>query len=115
MGKSKQRVVKGVLFQHAVMTNVQNPIVIDQNYCPDHKNCPGQVSGVKISDVSYQDIQGTSATQVAVKFDCSKTSPCQGIRLENVKLSYKNRAAEASCSNAGGTTAGVIQPSSCLY
>ncbi|KAL0341388.1 UNVERIFIED_CONTAM: Polygalacturonase [Sesamum radiatum] len=107
--------VKGVFFQHAVMTNVQNPIVIDQNYCPDHKNCPGQVSGVKISDVSYQDIQGTSATQVAVKFDCSKTSPCQGIRLENVKLSYKNQAAEASCSNAAGTTAGVIQPSSCLY
>jgi hypothetical protein len=24
------------------MTNVQNPIVIDQNYCPDNINCPGQ-------------------------------------------------------------------------
>ncbi|KAK4436623.1 Polygalacturonase [Sesamum alatum] len=107
--------VKHVLFQHVVIVNAQNPIIIDQHYCPGDNNCPTEVSGVKISDVTYQDIQGTSATQVAVKFDCSKASPCQGIRLENVNLSYKNRAAQASCSNAGGTTAGIIQPSSCLY
>lgn len=36
--------VKNVLFQHALMTNVQNPIVIDQNYCPDNKDCPNQVT-----------------------------------------------------------------------
>ncbi|KAK6130593.1 hypothetical protein DH2020_035685 [Rehmannia glutinosa] len=59
-----------------------------------------KVSGVKISHVTYQDIQGTSATQVAVKFDCSKGNPCQGIKLENVKLRYKDQKAEASCSNA---------------
>lgn len=35
--------VNGVLFQNAIMTNVHNPIVIDQNYCPVH-NCPGQVN-----------------------------------------------------------------------
>ncbi|KAK4489084.1 hypothetical protein RD792_004878 [Penstemon davidsonii] len=103
-GRPSKGFVKGVHFQHAIMTNVQNPIVIDQNYCPNNKNCPGQVSGVKISDVTYQDIEGTSATEVAVKFDCSKTNPCQGIRLENVNLSYKNKPARATCSNAAGTT-----------
>ncbi|CAA3022446.1 polygalacturonase-like [Olea europaea subsp. europaea] len=94
--------VRDVLFQHAIMTNVQNPIVIDQNYCPNNKNCPGQ------------DIHGTSATEVAVKFDCSKANPCQGIRLEDVNLTYKKQAAKASCANAAGTTSGVIQPTSCL-
>lgn len=73
-----------------------------------------QVSGVKISDVTYQDIHGTSATEVAVKFDCSSKYPCSRIRLENVKLTYNNQAALASCTHAGGTSAGTVQPTSCL-
>ncbi|XP_059656432.1 polygalacturonase-like [Cornus florida] len=113
-GRPSTGFVKGVLFQHATMVNVQNPVIITQNYCPDNKNCPGQVSGVKISDVTYQDIHGTSATEVAVKFDCSKMYPCNGIRLEDVKLTFKNQPAESSCANAGGTTSGLIVPKSCL-
>nr|TKS16533.1 hypothetical protein D5086_0000022670 [Populus alba] len=113
-GRPSNGFVRNVLFQHAVMTNVQNPIVIDQNYCPDNKNCPGQSSGVKISGVTYQDIHGTSATQVAVEFDCSKRSPCTGIKMENVRLTYMNQPAGASCNNADGTASGFIQPSSCL-
>ncbi|XP_061973857.1 polygalacturonase-like [Populus nigra] len=113
-GRPSSGFVRNVLFQHAAMTNVQNPIVIDQNYCPDNINCPGQASGVKISDVIYQDIHGTSATQVAVRFDCSKKFPCTGIKMEDVKLTYKNQPAGASCNNADGTTSGVIQPNSCL-
>ncbi|MBA0665070.1 hypothetical protein Goklo_004986 [Gossypium klotzschianum] len=35
--------VQGVRFIDSVMRNVQNPIVIDQNYCPHSENCPGQV------------------------------------------------------------------------
>lgn len=73
-----------------------------------------QVSGVKISDVTYQDIHGTSATEVAVKFDCSSKYPCSNIKMEDVKLTYKNQAAEASCSHAAGTSAGTVQPTSCL-
>ncbi|XVE97180.1 hypothetical protein REPUB_Repub02eG0289000 [Reevesia pubescens] len=105
---------RNIVFQHVVMENVQNPIVIDQNYCPDNKDCPGQVSGVEVSDVTYQDIHGTSATEVAVKFDCSSKHPCTGIRMEEVKLTYKTVAAEASCNHAGGTASGLVQPTSCL-
>lgn len=35
--------VRDVLFQHIVMVNVKNPIIIDQNYCPNHESCPQQV------------------------------------------------------------------------
>ncbi|CAL5394743.1 unnamed protein product [Camellia sinensis] len=63
--------VRGVLFQHGTMVIVQNPVIIDQNYCPGNTNCPNQVSGVKISNVTYQDIHGTLATEVAVNFACS--------------------------------------------
>lgn len=69
---------------------------------------------MKISDVTYQDIHGTSATDVAVKFDCSKTEPCEGIKLEKVELTYRSRPAEASCTNAAGTESGIVVPSSCL-
>jgi polygalacturonase len=113
-GRASNGFARNILFQHAVMVNVQNPIVIDQNYCPDNKGCPGQVSGVKISDVTYQDIHGSSATEVAVKFDCSPGNPCSRIRLENVKLTYQNQAAAASCSHAVGTSSGLVQPTSCL-
>ncbi|BBN69045.1 Pentatricopeptide repeat superfamily protein [Prunus dulcis] len=34
--------VQGVQFLDVVMINVQNPIVIDQNYCPHNINCPAQ-------------------------------------------------------------------------
>ncbi|CAN4095637.1 unnamed protein product [Withania somnifera] len=114
-GRPSTGFVKNVLFQHVTMIDVQNPIVIDQNYCPYNKNCPGQVSGVKVSDVTYQDIHGSSATRVAMKFDCSKRNPCIGIKLEDVNLTYKNEpAAQASCANVAGTTTGIIQPTSCL-
>lgn len=73
-----------------------------------------QVSGVKISDVTYQDIHGTSATKLAMKFDCSSQNPCTNIKLQDVKLTYKNAAAESSCANAVGTASGSIEPSSCL-
>lgn len=35
--------VRNVLFQHIVMVNVKNPIIIDQNYCPNHQSCPHKV------------------------------------------------------------------------
>ncbi|KAK4856752.1 hypothetical protein QYF36_020768 [Acer negundo] len=71
-------------------------------------------SGVKISDVTYEDIHGTSATEVAVKFDCSSKNPCSNIKLEDVKLTYKNQQASASCIHADGSSDGVVQPGSCL-
>lgn len=46
-GRQSNGFAKNILFQHATMVNVQNPIVIDQNYCPDNNNCPGQVSRFK--------------------------------------------------------------------
>ncbi|CAN1288978.1 unnamed protein product [Linum perenne] len=71
-------------------------------------------SGVKVSDVTYQDIHGSSQTEVAVKFICSGSNPCTGLRLEDVKLTYKNKAADSSCKNADGVASGIVQPSSCL-
>ncbi|KAL8104500.1 hypothetical protein AgCh_028645 [Apium graveolens] len=112
--RSSTGFVRNVLFQHIVMGNVKNPILIDQDYGPGIQNCPNQVSGVKISNVIYQDIHGTSATPVALRLQCSKSYPCSGIRLQDVNLTYSNQPAAASCSNAAGKASGVMSPTSCL-
>lgn len=93
---------------------MHNPIVVDQNYCPGHDQCPGKSSGVRISDVSYTDIEGTSATPVAVKFDCSGSNPCTGFRLSNIRLTYEDKTAQSLCRNADGSSSGVVSPRSCL-
>ncbi|CAN8306179.1 unnamed protein product [Cochlearia groenlandica] len=107
--------VKNVFFENLTMKNVQNPIIIDQNYCPSKQDCPNQNSGVKISQVTYKNIQGTSATEQAMKLVCSKTNPCTGLTLQDIKLTYnKGTPASSFCFNALGTSLGVIQPTSCL-
>ncbi|KAK3175720.1 hypothetical protein Dsin_032607 [Dipteronia sinensis] len=74
----------------------------------------GYVSGVKINDVLYQNIRGTSATPVAIKFECSTKYPCKGIKLQNVNLTYLKKVAQSSCANVIGTTMGLVKPDNCL-
>ncbi|CAM0884031.1 unnamed protein product [Alopecurus aequalis] len=114
-GSSKRGFVSGVTFVDSTMIGVHNPIIIDQNYCPGKTWCTDQSSSIKISQVKYIDIRGWSMTPVAVTFNCSRSNPCSGISLQNVRLIYKGlRATKSSCRNAQGRTLGLITPPSCL-
>ncbi|KAH0460056.1 hypothetical protein IEQ34_010719 [Dendrobium chrysotoxum] len=88
--------VRDITFQHGTMKNS---------------------SGIKISKVTFSDVHGTSSTQVAVKLDCSKSNPCQGIQLTNIKLSYNGKnpeLAKSFCRNVKGKNSGFVVPPSCL-
>lgn len=50
-GRPSNGFARNIIFQHATMVNVQNPIVIDQNYCPNQKDCPGQVRSLKENNI----------------------------------------------------------------
>ncbi|CAN6844950.1 unnamed protein product [Brassica oleracea] len=82
-GKYSKSFVRNIVFQHIKMKMVKNPIIINQHYCLD-KPCPKKESGVEISNVRYEDIQGTSNTEVAVMLDCSREKPCTDIVMRNV-------------------------------
>ncbi|KAL2507209.1 Pectin lyase-like superfamily protein [Forsythia ovata] len=108
--------VRNFYYRNNLMKKVDNPIIIDQNYCPDNQGCPSQGSGIKISSVSYENIQGTSATEMAMVFDCSPTNPCTDITLRDIKISSVNSRTKPKsyCKNIGGKTSGVILPDNCL-
>ncbi|CAI0396920.1 unnamed protein product [Linum tenue] len=111
-GRKTTSFVRNVVFENIAMENSYNPIIIDQNYCPYNKNCPG--SGVKISGVTYRNIHGTSASPIAVKFVCSASRPCTGLQLHNVRLTYHKAIASSVCTHAGGGVSGVVSPRSCF-
>ncbi|CAL5417151.1 unnamed protein product [Camellia sinensis] len=104
---------RDIEFRNVRMKNVGNPIIIDQEYCPNNQ-CPTMSSGVHVSQVTYSNIKGTSSTPVAVTFNCSPSVPCRGIQMKDVQLTFENRPATAFCANARGTSSGTVIPKSCL-
>ncbi|KAL5703780.1 endo-polygalacturonase [Ranunculus cassubicifolius] len=112
--KKSNGFIKGVLYQDIIMKNVRNPLVIDQHYCPGGgSSCPKGDSGIQITGVTYRNIQGSSSTKVAVKFDCSRSNPCKDIKLDTVNLTYLSNVAQSFCANAVGVNTGSVNPS-CL-
>ena len=65
--------------------------------------------------MTYQDIHGSSATRVAVNFNCSPGNPCSAITVKNIMLTYKNQVAKASCNYASVTSFGIVQPAINCY
>ncbi|EOA28927.1 hypothetical protein CARUB_v10025174mg [Capsella rubella] len=94
-----------IVFQNIEMENVKNPIIIDQEYC-DKSKCTSQKSAVQVKNVVYRNISGTSASDMAITFNCSKNYPCQGIVLDKVNI----KGGKATCSNANIIDKGAVLP-----
>ncbi|XP_061362003.1 polygalacturonase-like [Gastrolobium bilobum] len=100
-----------IKFQNIQMNNVTNPIIIDQSYCDQKKPCKKQKSAVQIRNVLYQNIKGTSASDLAVQFDCSQNFPCQGIVFQNIDLKLEDGGkANASCNSVNLSYRGNVSP-----
>jgi len=70
-----------------------------------------QKSAVELSNVMYQNIKGTSASEVAIKLECSKAVPCKGIHLQDVKLTAENSSDTiAKCDNVKYSNSGMLFP-----
>ncbi|PSR85977.1 Exopolygalacturonase [Actinidia chinensis var. chinensis] len=115
--QSPELQASNIVFENIVMNNVRNPIFIDQNY--GSKNKPGS-SNVKISDVHFKNIRGTTISNVAVSLNCSETVPCEGVELVDIDFKYTGKITAqdviliAACENAKATFSGIQNISPCV-
>ncbi|XP_057504256.1 probable polygalacturonase At1g80170 isoform X1 [Actinidia eriantha] len=108
--------VRGVLYEDINFMDVSNPIIIDQYYCDVRGGCESTRTGVQISDVRYAGIFGTSKSKVAINLNCSQAVACTDILLDTILLapSTPGKKVISSCNNAYGSSAGIVEPESCL-
>ncbi|KAL9335559.1 hypothetical protein Peur_072740 [Populus x canadensis] len=105
--------VRKITFEDITFVNSENPIIIDQQYNPNG-NRGG--SGIKISDVTYRNVRGSSADEVAIALNCAGKAACTNIIMDNVKITSSNpgKQIRASCNNAKGTAISASPTVPCL-
>lgn len=106
---------QGIRYQNVHMENVSYPIIIDQYYCDSPTTCENQTSAVEVSEVWYDSISGTSATEEAIRFACSDSVPCQNILMKDIDLTLNSGDPAASfCESVTGFSIGSVTPPPCF-
>ncbi|KAL4313117.1 hypothetical protein GQ457_01G047780 [Hibiscus cannabinus] len=101
-------------FMNILMENVAYPIIIDQYYCDSARPCANQTLAVKVENISFVHVKGTSATEEAIRFVCSDSQPCEALYLEDIQLDSDNGGVTKSfCWEAYGSSSGPVQPFPC--
>lgn len=101
-----------ITYENVEMINAENPILINQFYCTSATACKNQRSAVKIEDVTFKNIHGTSATTAAIQLMCSDSVPCSNIKLSNVFLKLTSgKVATCVNKNANGYYSNPLNPS----
>ncbi|KAI3948466.1 hypothetical protein MKW98_019216 [Papaver atlanticum] len=95
---------KDILFEQIKLERVHHPIVIDQYYCNGGHHCTEYPSAVKISDIMFNGIRGSSTNIVVINLNCSKTVACTNITMNQIDIETIKSEATASsyCMNALG-------------
>ena len=74
-----------------------------------------QTSAVKVENIAFAHIKGTSATEEAIKFACSNDYPCEGLYLEDIELvSSSGEMTKSFCWEAYGSSSGLVNPPACF-
>ncbi|KAI4317378.1 hypothetical protein L6164_025250 [Bauhinia variegata] len=103
-----------ITFEDIHLITAKNPVIIDQHYNPRNA---ARNSTVKVSEITYRRVHGTSAVENAIKLDCGNSIGCTNIVLEDINItsSVPGKNTYASCNNAHGRSSLSTPNISCLY
>jgi polygalacturonase len=113
-GGSKRSFVRGFTFAYATMSGVENPIIIDQRYCPSGPVATGAPTGAPTFGSATS---GTWASGSRWRPSLSTSTAAGATRAGDVALTYKSRpiaATKSCCRDVQGTTLDFVLPPSCL-
>ncbi|XP_024628129.1 probable polygalacturonase At3g15720 [Medicago truncatula] len=99
-----------ITFEHIVLVNVMNPIIIDQAYTLSTLD-----TAVSVRDVTYRGFTGTSYSDIAIDLKCS-SSGCFKILLDqnNIVSAQPGKKTSSFCRNAHGIVRNTIPIVPCL-
>ncbi|KAH6834037.1 hypothetical protein C2S53_004839 [Perilla frutescens var. hirtella] len=102
---------KNIIFSNIIFISADNPMVIDQYYCP-HQKCNDRTSAVEVSDVKYIGLRGTFVrNNGTINLSCSKTVPCTCIEMDELDIKGVDRSqTSARCINTHGTIPHLSNP-----
>nr|ABY21306.1 pollen allergen Pla o 2 [Platanus orientalis] len=95
-------VATDMAFEDLTMKNVQNPVILDQEYCPYGQCSLKAPSRVKLSNIKFNNIRGTSSGPDAIVIACSHGFPCSNLEIGEINLALHAAGAPANstCTNA---------------
>ncbi|TXG75148.1 hypothetical protein ES332_1Z011500v1 [Gossypium tomentosum] len=117
--------VDGFTVKNCTMTNTSNGVRIKTWPGAEPGTCSNihfeditvtnEESKVKLSNISFKNIHGTSARPEAVKIICSATLPCKNVELADIEITHSGptRPAVSQCSNVKPKVSGKQNPAAC--
>ncbi|GKC01484.1 putative polygalacturonase [Tanacetum coccineum] len=103
-------------FEDLCMDKVDNPIIIEQDYCPHVKCDTDKPSLVKVHNVFIKNVSGTSNSPEVVKLRCSKANNgCENVHISDINLTYDGPSGPAiqECRNTKPIYEGKNVPPGC--
>ncbi|KAI3755648.1 hypothetical protein L1987_55453 [Smallanthus sonchifolius] len=103
-------------FEDLTMDKVDNPIIIEQDYCPHIECKKNEPSQVKVHNVFIKNVKGTSNSPEVVKLRCSSAnSGCENVQISDINLTYDGPSGPAiqECQNVKPVYAGELVPPGC--
>ncbi|KAM0029259.1 putative endo-polygalacturonase [Helianthus anomalus] len=108
--------VSDIHFEDLTMEKVDNPVFIQQDYCPHIECKKDSPSMVKIHDVFIKNVKGTSNSPEVVKLRCSKAGKgCENVQISDINLKYDGPAGKAiqECQHVKPVYTGQLVPPGC--